>query len=72
VKVAGNDRLLPHFFGWALYGAGRQLNFFSFHRQEAAARRSELPLFTSRYRRRGACKTGRQGKHKSQIYNILA
>jgi hypothetical protein len=68
VKVAGNGCLLPHLFGHALFGAGRESDFVSFHRQEAAARRSE---FTPRYRRRDACKTGRQGKHKSQFYNIL-
>src|SRR5215472_4201589 len=55
--------------------------FFSFHRQEAAARRSELPLKTAgeapeqplAWTGRNACPTGaeRQGEHKSQFYNIL-
>jgi len=57
----------PQLLGHALLGAGRELDFVSFHRQEAAA-----PVrVTPRYRRRGACKTGRQGKHKSEFYNIL-
>src|SRR5207245_2308885 len=47
VKVAGNGRLLPHFFGWAFYGASRQLSFLSFYRQEAAAHRSDLSLDTA-------------------------
>jgi hypothetical protein len=37
----------------------------------ARGRRAPVRI-TPRYRQRGARKTGRQGKHKSQIYNILA
>src|SRR5215472_4439963 len=36
----------------------------------ARGRRAPVRV-TPRYRRRGACKTGRQGKHESQFYNIL-
>src|SRR5690349_11931983 len=36
----------------------------------ARGRRTPVRV-TPRYRRRGTCKTGRQGKHKSQFYNIL-
>src|SRR5205085_2182047 len=75
VKVAGTAAYChaspaaayPQLLGHALFGAGRESDFVI---PPARGRRAPVRV-TPRYRRRGACKTGRQGKHKSQIYNIL-
>src|SRR3981189_2177774 len=49
------------------HAAQPHIELFSFHREEAAARRFEI---TPKYRRRSTLKTESKGWHRTQIYNI--
>src|SRR6266403_1590237 len=65
--MATRDNRFRHTFSTERFLVRLQSNLFSFHQEEAAARRSRLPQTGPAKRP----KDGAQGLHKTSIYNII-